>query len=110
MLTAFWFLYFKDNYIISDTIFNERFIRGLKRTNINRSLELNSVLDVESRTNIKKLCKSNGNINISECAKIQWNIDVEYHSLSDMNKQDLRLIYEDIQRKVNVRREEIEQL
>lgn len=102
--------YFTDNSIISDTIFNERFIRGLKRTNINRSLELNSVLDVESRTNIKKLCKSNGNINISECAKIQWNIDVEYHSLSDMNKQDLRLIYEDIQRKVNVRREEIEQL
>ena len=102
--------YFTDNSIISDTIFNERFIQGLKRTNINRSLELNSVLDVESRTNIKKFCESNGNINISECAKIQWNIDVEYYSLSDMNKKDLRSIYEHIQRKVNVRREEIEQL
>lgn len=101
--------YFTDNSIISDTIFNERFIQGLKSTNINRSLELNSVLDVDSRANIKKFCNVNGNINISEYAKIQWNIDVEYHSLSEINKQDLKSIYEDIQRKINIRRKEIEQ-
>ena len=100
--------YFTDNSIISDTIFNERFIQGLKSTNINRSLELNSVLDVDSRANIKKFCNAKGDINISEYAKIQWNIDVEYHSLSEINKQDLKSIYEDIQRKINIRRKEIE--
>ncbi|WP_434799233.1 DUF1232 domain-containing protein [Terrisporobacter vanillatitrophus] len=101
--------YFTDNSIISDTIFNERFILGLKRTNINRSLELNSVLDVDSRANIKKYCEGMSTINISECAKIQWNIDVEYHSLSDIDSQHLKSIYEDIKRKINIRREEIEQ-
>ena len=101
--------YFTDNSIISDTIFNERFIQGLKRTNINRSLELNSVLDIDTRANIKKYCEVTSSVNISECAKIQWNIDVEYHSLSDIDSQCLKSIYEDIQRKINIRREEIEE-
>lgn len=102
--------YFTDNSIISDTIFNERFIQGLKRININRSLELNSVLDVDSRVNIKKFFKTVADINISECAIIQWDIDVEYHSLSDIDGSHLKSIYEEIKRKINIRREEIEQL
>ncbi|UPA31761.1 hypothetical protein L0P85_06385 [Terrisporobacter glycolicus] len=48
-------------------------------------------------------------INISECAIIQWNIDVEYHSLSDIDRSHLKSIYEEIKRKINIRREEIEQ-
>ncbi|GKZ03739.1 YkvA family protein [Paraclostridium bifermentans] len=47
--------YFSDNSIISETIFNERFEQGLIKTNIKKDLELNSVLDVESRANIKKI-------------------------------------------------------
>lgn len=64
---------------------------------------------MDSRVNIKKFCNAKGDIDISEYAKIQWNIEVEYHSLSEINKQDLKLIYEDIQRKINMRRKEIEQ-
>lgn len=101
--------YFTDNSIISDTIFNERFIQGLKRTNINRSLELNSVLDIDTRANIKKYCEAASSVNISECVKIQWNIDVEYHSLSDIDSQYLKSVYEDIQRKIDIRREAIEE-
>lgn len=101
--------YFSDKSIISDTIFNERFIQGLRKTNINRTLELNSVLDVDSRVNIKKYCDATNNVNISECSKIQWNIDVEYHSLSEVDSNCLKTIYEDMNKKIIKRREELEQ-
>lgn len=102
--------YFSDNSIISDTIFNDRFIQGLKKTNINRSIELSSILDVDSRANIKKYCQAVGNVNINECSQIQWDIDVEYHSLSNIDRKYLKSIYEDIENKINKRREELEQL
>ena len=100
--------YFSDNSIISDTIFNERFIQGLKKANINRSIELNSILDVDSRVNIKKYCEGTNTVNISQYSKIQWNIEVEYHSLSHIESENLKSIYEDINRKIKKRREEIE--
>lgn len=96
--------YFSDNSIISETIFNERFEQGLIKTNIKKDLELNSVLDVESRANIKKYCSADNNVNISECAKIQWTIDVEYHSLSDVDRDNLKVIYEDIKLKLKSRK------
>lgn len=101
--------YFSDKSIISDTIFNERFIQGLRKTNINRTLELSSVLDIDSRINIKKYCDAKSNVNISEGAKIQWNIDVEYHSLSELDSQCLKTIYEEINKKIIKRRKELEQ-
>lgn len=96
--------YFSDNSIISDTIFNERFEQGLLKTNIKRDLELNSVLDVESRANIKKYCSINNNVNISECAKIQWTIDVEYYSLSDIGVENLKAIHENIKLRIEERK------
>lgn len=96
--------YFTDSSIISDTIFNERFECGLMKSNIKKDLELSSVLDMESRANIKKYCGADIGINISECSKIQWTINVEYYSLTDIERESLRAIYENIKLKIENRK------
>lgn len=96
--------YFSDSSIISESIFEERLEKGLINTKITRNLELSSVLDVESRANIKKYCGAKNNVNISESAKIQWAIDVEYHSLSDIDRSNLQHIHNNIKLKIEERR------
>ncbi|MEG2788001.1 MAG: hypothetical protein RR942_09280, partial [Romboutsia sp.] len=82
----------------------ERLEKGLINTKITRNLELSSVLDVESRANIKKYCGAKNNVNISESAKIQWAIDVEYHSLSNIDRSNLQHIHDNIKLKIEERR------
>lgn len=102
--------YFTDNSIIDDTIFEERFIFGLNKRKLSKTVELGTILDVDSRVNIKKYCTANNNINISEYTKVHWDINVEYYSLTEIDRQHLKPIYELINEKINKRREELEQL
>lgn len=101
--------YFSDNSIIGENIFNERFEQGLIDTKIKRDIELSSVLDVESRVNIKKYCDAKHDVNISEGSKVQWSIDVKYHSLSDIDRETLKDIHKNIKSKIEERRLQLEQ-
>lgn len=102
--------YFTDNSIIDDTIFEERFIFGLNKRKLSKTVELGTILDVDSRANIKKYCTAAHKANISEFTKVHWDINVEYYSLTEIDKQHLKPIYELINRKIEKRREEVEQL
>lgn len=42
------------------------------------------------RVSIKKYGDLSSGISVSEAAKVQWTIDVEYYSLSDIDKIELR--------------------
>ena len=99
--------YFSDNSIINDTIFNERFEQGLMKANIKKELELNSILDAKSRANIKKHLGADFNVKVAQCSKIEWSIDVEYYSLSDIERDKLRDIHENLKLKIDKRREKL---
>lgn len=99
--------YFSDNSIIDESVFRERFEQGLVKKKISKELNCNSILDVNSRVNIKKYCEVNNDVNINQYSKVLWNIEVEYCSLADIDREELKNIYDNMILRINKRREEL---
>lgn len=99
--------YFTDSSILDENVFVERFEKGLLNTTITRTVELSSVLDIDSRVNIKKYGDISSEVSVSEGAKVQWTIDVEYYSLSEVDKIDLKNTYENLKISLKERKKEL---
>ena len=56
---------------------------------------------------IKKYCDINYNENISLYSKVSWNIEVEYYSLSDIDSEKLKFIYNKIIHRMEKRKNEL---
>ena len=97
--------YFSDNSIIDETVFRDRFEQGLVKKKISKELDCNSILDVNSRANIKKYCKVNNDVNINQYSKVLWNVEVEYYSLTDIDNEKLKSIYNNMLIRIKERRE-----
>ena len=100
--------YFSDNSIIDETVFRDRFEQGLVKKKILKELDCNSILDVNSRVNIKKYCKVNNDVNINQYSKVLWNVEVEYYSLGDIDREELKSIYNNMLIMIDERRKYIE--
>ena len=101
--------YFSDNSIIDETVFRDRFEQGLVKKKILKELDCNSILDVNSRVNIKKYCKVNNDVNINQYSKVLWNVEVEYYSLGDIDREELKSIYNNMLIMIDERRKELVQ-
>ena len=99
--------YFSENSIIDETVFRERFQNGLLSKKILKELDYTSILDINDRFDIKKYCDINYNENISLYSKVSWNIEVEYHSLSGIDNEKLKLIYNKIIHRIEKRKNEL---
>lgn len=100
--------YFSDNSIIDESVFRDRFEQGMVKKKILKELDCNSILDVNSRVNIKKYCKVNNDVNINQYSKVLWNVEVEYYSLSDIDREELKSIYNNMLIMIDERRKYIE--
>lgn len=101
--------YFSDNSIIDESVFRDRFEQGLAKKKISKELDCNSMLDVNSRVNIKKYCKVNNDVDINQYLKVLWNVEVEYCSLADIDREELKNIYNNMILRIDKRREELVQ-
>ena len=88
--------YFSESSIVDESVFRERFENGLLSKKILKELDYTSILDINDRFDIKKYCDINYNENISLYSKVSWNIEVEYYSLSDIDSEKLKFIYNKI--------------
>ena len=93
--------YFTDKSIINEDIFSDRFEKGLITTTINREIDVTSLLSDNNRMDIAKILNLNAGIEISLCTKAKWKIDIEYYSLSDLDKDEVEAIYNNIKNKLN---------
>lgn len=64
---------------------------------------------MNDRLNIKKYCEINNNENMSLYSKVSWSVDVEYYSLSEIDREKVELIYKNIVNRIEKRREELMQ-
>lgn len=101
--------YFSDNSIIDESVFRDRFEQGLVKKKILKELDCNSILDVNSRVNINKYCKVNNDVNINQYSKVLWNVEVEYYSLGDIDREELKSIYNNMLIMIDERRKELVQ-
>lgn len=99
--------YFSESSIVDESVFRERFENGLLSKKILKDLDYTSILDINDRLGIKKYCDINHNENISLYSKVSWNIEVEYYSLSDIESEKLKLIYNKIIHRIEKRKNEL---
>ena len=99
--------YFSESSIVDESVFRERFENGLLSKKILKDLDYTSILDINDRLCIKKYCDINHNENISLYSKVSWNIEVEYYSLSDIESEKLKLIYNKIIHRIEKRKNEL---
>lgn len=99
--------YFTDKYIIDESIFSDRLKRGMLKTNIKKEIELNSLLNIDSRINIMSDKDISINVNISEAAKVRWEIEVEYYPLNKNSFNDIHKLYDDIKNNIQNKREKL---
>ena len=93
--------YFTDKSIINEDIFSDRFEKGLITTTINREIDVTSLLSENNRMDIAKTLNLNTGFEINLCTKAKWKIDIEYYSLSDLDKDEVEAIYNNIKNKLN---------
>ena len=99
--------YFSESSIVDESVFRERFENGLLSKKILKELDYTSILDINDRFDIKKYCDINYNENISLYSKVSWNIEVEYYSLSDIDSEKLKFIYNKIIHRMEKRKNEL---
>ena len=99
--------YFSESSIVDESVFRERFENGLLSKKILKELDYTSILDINDRFDIKKYCDINYNENISLYSKVSWNIEVEYYSLSDIDSEKLKFIYNKIIHRIEKRKNEL---
>lgn len=99
--------YFTDNSILDESIFSDRLQKGMLKTNIKKDIELNSLLNMDSRINVMKDKDISMNINISEASKVRWEIEVEYYPLDKNNLNNISKLYDDLKNKINDKKENL---
>ena len=90
--------YFSESSIVDESVFRERFENGLLSKKILKELDYTSILDINDRFD---------NENISLYSKVSWTIEVEYYSLSDIDSEKLKFIYNKIIHRMEKRKNEL---